>query len=165
MIITKSQRLIIRSGQRTDAEFILTLLNQSSFYEYIGNKGINTHLQAADYIQTEFIDAQQKQGFGPYVVMLADGTAIGIVGLFQRDYLQVPDIGYAFLAQFTGNGYATEACTSLIKLMSNRFPSLAAITTNENKASQQVLNKLAFIKRGDVLTSQNKQPVCVYFNN
>uniref|UniRef100_UPI003392D930 GNAT family N-acetyltransferase n=1 Tax=Shigella sonnei TaxID=624 RepID=UPI003392D930 len=108
MIITKSQRLIIRSGQRTDAEFILTLLNQPSFYENIGNKGINTHLQAADYIQTEFIDAQQKQGFGPYVVMLADGTAIGIVGLFQRDYLQVPDIGYAFLAQFTGNGYATE---------------------------------------------------------
>lgn len=136
MVIMKSQRLIIRSGQLTDSDFILALLNQPSFYENIGDKCIHTTEQASHYIQTAFIDAQQKKGFGPYVVMLADGTAIGMVGLFKRDYLNVPDIGYAFLEQFTGNGYATEACASLIKLMSNRFPSLAAITAKGNTASE-----------------------------
>ncbi|OUS69740.1 hypothetical protein B5G52_16215 [Pseudoalteromonas sp. A601] len=162
MIITKSQRLIIRSGRLTDAEFILTLLNQPSFYENISDKGIHTIEQASHYIQTAFIDAQQKQGFGPYVVMLENGTAIGMVGLFKRGYLNVPDIGYAFLAQFTGNGYATEACNALINLMKKKFPTLAAITATENLASQSVLKKLLFTKLSDVITTKDKQPVSMF---
>ncbi|HEX7918102.1 MAG TPA: GNAT family N-acetyltransferase, partial [Gemmatimonadales bacterium] len=37
-----------------------------------------------------------------------DGAAIGICGLLRRDYLDAPDIGYAFLERFQGQGYASE---------------------------------------------------------
>ncbi|MCQ8878512.1 GNAT family N-acetyltransferase [Pseudoalteromonas shioyasakiensis] len=162
MNIIKSSRLIIRAGLLTDTNFILALLNQPSFYQYIADKGIYTQNQAAEYIQTAFIDAHEKQGFGPYIVTLRDGTPIGMAGLFKRDYLQVPDIGYAFLAQFTGNGYASEACESLMTLMSNRFGVLAAITTKDNCASQQVLHKLTFTKQCELTVSQDRKPVWLY---
>lgn len=158
----KSQRLIMRSGQLSDSSFILTLLNQPSFYENITDKGIYTPEQAQDYIQNTFINSHQINGFGPYIVTLKDSTPIGMVGLFKRDYLHVPDIGYAFLSKYTGKGYATEACEQLIQNVQNRFQTISAITSEDNIASQKILKKLNFSRMTDIIASHDKQPICLY---
>ncbi|MEI8607243.1 GNAT family N-acetyltransferase [Pseudoalteromonas sp. B160] len=85
-----TQRLILRHGQPSDASFILSLLNQPSFYRYIADKGIYTKQQAEDYLQKTFIDGHQQQGFGPYIAANKQGIAMGMVGLFQREALAVP---------------------------------------------------------------------------
>ncbi|KTF16705.1 GNAT family N-acetyltransferase [Pseudoalteromonas sp. H105] len=158
----KSQRLIMRKGQLSDSVFILMLLNQPCFYENIADKGIYTREQAEDYIQNAFINSHQINGFGPYIVTLKDSTPIGMVGLFKRDYLHFPDIGYAFLSQYTGRGYATESCDMLIRHVKNRFKKITAITSTGNTASQRILKKLNFSKVTDVIASSDKQPISLY---
>ncbi|CAM4147753.1 GNAT family N-acetyltransferase [Pseudoalteromonas ostreae] len=59
-----TQRLVLRHCQLSDAPFILSLLNQSSFYRYIADKGIYTQQQAEQYLQKTFIVGHQQQGFG-----------------------------------------------------------------------------------------------------
>jgi RimJ/RimL family protein N-acetyltransferase len=158
----KSQRLIMRTGQLSDSAFILALLNQPSFYENIADKGIYTRDKAEDYIQNAFINSHKINGFGPYIVTLEDSTPIGMVGLFKRDYIHFPDIGYAFLSQYTGKGYATEACEQLLHHVQSRFQMIAAITSTGNSASQQILKKLGFSKAADIIASPDKQPISLY---
>ncbi len=158
----KSQRLLMRTGQLSDSAFILALLNQPSFYKNIADKGIYTPEQAQDYIQNAFINSHKINGFGPYVVTLKDSTPVGMVGLFKRDYLHFPDIGYAFLSQYTGKGYATEACEQLIQNVHNRFERIAAIASKNNIASQKILKKLNFSRMTGIIASPDKQPIYLY---
>jgi RimJ/RimL family protein N-acetyltransferase len=74
-----------------------------------------------------------------------DGAGpVGMCGLIDRDGLDCPDIGYAFLARHSGKGYATEAAGEVLRhgLETLRLPNICAITAPENAASQRVLEKI-----------------------
>ncbi|QMW16591.1 MULTISPECIES: GNAT family N-acetyltransferase [Pseudoalteromonas] len=150
----------LRAGQPGDEQFILSLLNQPSFIKYIGDKQIKTLAQAQHYIQQTFINSHQQFGFGSYVVCLADGTAIGMVGLFQRDALAIPDLGFALLAEYEGQGITTRAAGLLLaKTHVKALRVLVAITSQTNSASQKVLQKLGFEQVGDVIINDDHQPL------
>ena len=54
-------------------------------------------------------------GFGLYLVeSRATGAAMAMCGLLKRDVLDDVDIGYAFLPEFGGQGYAREAATAVL---------------------------------------------------
>ena len=150
-----TQRLILRHGLLSDAPFILSLLNQPSFYRYIADKGIYTEQQAEQYIHQTFIDGHQQQGFGPYIVANKHGVAMGMVGLFQRNALAVPDMGFAFLEQYTGQGFAYEAAAKLLQAYQGKFSQIAAIADAENTASHGLLNKLGFTVCGKAVLNND----------
>jgi [ribosomal protein S5]-alanine N-acetyltransferase len=71
-------------------------------------------------------------------------TPIGIISFLKRNYLERFDIGFAFLPQFNGNGYAYEAAKEIL-LVVNKIPEyypVLATTLPKNISSIKLLNKL-----------------------
>jgi RimJ/RimL family protein N-acetyltransferase len=62
----------------------------------------------------------------------------------------LPDIGFALLAQYYGNGYASEACEALMQYYreTKGFESFAGFTHPKNVASQKLFARLGFVNRG-----------------
>jgi RimJ/RimL family protein N-acetyltransferase len=77
------------------------------------------------------------------VQLKADGTPIGMCGLIKRDALPEVDLGYAFLPQFGGQGYATEAAAAVLEYARTLgIRRVLAITSPGNAASNAVLRKI-----------------------
>jgi RimJ/RimL family protein N-acetyltransferase len=114
MIILETDRLILRQFTTEDAEFILELVNEPSFIQNIGDRGVRTLEDARSYILRVAVASYEKNGFGLYLVELKEsGQAIGMCGLIKRDGLEDVDIGYAFLPKFWSKGYAQEAASAV----------------------------------------------------
>jgi len=140
-------RLRLRMFAERDDEFILRLLNQPSFLRFIGDKKVRTVEDARNYIQTGPVDNYKRYGFGQYLVQLKDSNKpIGMCGLVKRDTLEDPDLGFAFLPEAWGKGYAFEAASAVLAhsrdaLTLNR---VLAIAIPDNEASIKLLNRLGF---------------------
>lgn len=87
--------------------------------------------------------ARHGFGFG-VVVAREDGAALGLCGLTQRDHLDAPDLGFAFLPAHRGQGLAFEAASAVLAHGRTvlRLPRILATTRDENLASQKLLAKL-----------------------
>ncbi|TNI87915.1 GNAT family N-acetyltransferase [Aeromonas sobria] len=144
-----SSRLILRELIVTDAPFILELLNDGDFYRYIGDRGIRTLEQAQEYIQQGPAVSYARYGHGLYLVeRKEDGACLGICGLIKRDTLEQVDIGYAFLPQYRGQGYAIEAAQAALADGKSRLGigQVVAIVTPGNERSIGLLAKLGLVR-------------------
>lgn len=142
-----TDRLVLRKFVAGDAAFILELLNQPSFIQFIGDKGVRTLDDAKNYIATGPIASYQRHGFGLYLVELKDGKVpIGMCGVLKRESLPDPDLGFAFLPEYWGQGYAFEAASAVLKEARDTFKltRILAITNPDNDASIKLLAKLGF---------------------
>lgn len=146
MSIAKTDRLTIRKMTEKDAGFILTLLNEPAFLAFIGDKGVRNLDDATEYLQNKVIKSYRTMGFGPYLVERRPHEPVGICSLKKRPSLELPDIGFAFLKQYRGNGYATEATHAVLHYasVSLGINKLAAIASPDNDASICLLKKVGF---------------------
>ncbi len=97
MIVLETERLTLRWLDIKDAPFILELVNDPAWIQFIGNKGVRTPEDATNYIVNGPIDMYNKLGFGLYLVeRKEDLTPLGMCGLIKRDSLEDVDIGFAF---------------------------------------------------------------------
>ncbi len=147
MKILETERIVLREVTKDDAEFILDLLNQSSFIRYIGDRNVRTIDEARDYIKSRFTESYQKFGFGMWAVELKEtNQPVGICGFVKRDGLPDADIGFAFLPQYERKGYAFESAAAALRYgetVLNLNPVLA-ITSKDNASSGRLLGKLDF---------------------
>ncbi|WP_421290529.1 GNAT family N-acetyltransferase [Aeromonas veronii] len=153
-----SSRLILREMIVTDAPFILELLNDGDFYRYIGDRGIRTLEQAQEYIQQGPAVSYARYGHGLYLVeRKEDGASLGICGLIKRDALEQVDIGYAFLPQYRGQGYAIEAAQAVLVDGKSRLGivQVVAIVTPGNERSIGLLAKLGLVRSRLVKLSED----------
>ena len=145
MNILETDRLILCKLSLDDADFILELLNDPSFLRFIGDKGVKTLADARDYILHGPMDSYDRHGFGLYLTKLKDGDVpIGICGLLKREALEDVDVGFAFLPQFSGKGYATESASTVLAYGRNvlGINRIVAVTSPDNNASINILAKL-----------------------
>ena len=120
--VLQTQRLTLRHFDLNDAAFIVELLNEPSWLQHIGDKGIKTSSDAERYIQDGPLAMYARLGFGLYLVELTDsGEPLGMCGLIKRDTLQDVDLGFAFLSRFWGNGYAYEAAAAVMSYAATRL--------------------------------------------
>lgn len=145
MSVLTTTRLTLAPLAPDDAAFMLELLNDPAWLRFIGDRGVRSVDQARAYIETGSVQSFARHGFGSFLVRLtATGTPLGVCGLYQRDYLPGPDVGFAFLPSSTGRGYAHEATAALMAhgraaLGLTRF---LAICSPDNAASVKLLGKL-----------------------
>ncbi len=147
MNIIETERLILREFTLDDSAFMLNLLNQPSFIQFIGDRGVRTMDDARKMILTRYLEAYTRLGFGIYLTLLKeDQTPIGICGLIKRDELEDVDIGYAFLPQYWSKGYAFESASAVLTYARNvlEIKRVLGITTMDNHSSIRVLEKLGF---------------------
>ena len=143
--ILETNRLMLRELSEEDADFILELLNEADYIIFIGDRGVRTHQNAQTYIKEKIIPSYEKNGFGLYLVeLIDDATPVGVCGLINRDGLPDIDIGYAFLASYRGNGYATEAAFAVMQLGVHTIglERIVGITAVDNQPSINVLEKV-----------------------
>ena len=133
-----------------DAPFIYKLMNSEGWLINIGDRNIKTVEDAEAYLEKNYFTSYEKQGFGPYLVSLKEGTAIGSAGFYKRQNLDHPDIGFAFLEEFTKKGYAFEAASALMKFASEQLgiKKIVGFTLPENTSSIELLKKLKLCEVG-----------------
>ncbi len=121
------------------------MLNEPSFIEYIGDKGVRTVEEANEYLLNGPIDSYKRFGYGLNRVELREtGEPIGMCGLVRRDSLDDADIGFAFLKQHWSKGYARESAEAVLQHARNKLglDRIVAIVTPENRSSIKLLEKI-----------------------
>ncbi len=145
MNVIETNRLTHRKLTLDDAEFILDLLNQPSFIQFIGDRGVRTLEDAREYLSKRLIESYERFGFGLYLTLLKVGQIpIGICGLVKRDSLDDIDIGFAFLPQYWLKGYAFESASAVLTYAKNTLgiKRIVGIATPDNHGSIRVLEKI-----------------------
>ena len=142
-----TERLEIRPTGVEDAQFIFELMNTPKWIQYIGDRQIRTVKDAENYIKNNMIPQLERLGYSNYtVIRKTDNVKIGTCGLYDREGLEGIDLGFAFLPENEGKGYALEASQALVDTAKKQFEIgyLSAITVPDNRASQKLLEKLGF---------------------
>lgn len=165
MKVLETDRLILRRLAPEDAEFILRLLNEPSWLRFIGNKGVRNVEDARSYILKGPVEMYSRLGFGLYLVELKDGgSSIGMCGLIKRDSLEDVDIGFAFLPEYWGRGYAHEAASAVMEYGREvlGLRRLDAITSVDNESSARLLEKLGLRFEGMLKLSDDSEEVRLF---
>lgn len=152
-VVCETQRLIIRQFNLGDTDFIIQLLNDKTFIRFISDKNVRTQEDAVTYLTNGPISGYETQGFGLNLVQLkGEKTPIGMCGLLKRAELDYPDLGYAFLPEFCGKGYATEAAESVLKetMASYSLNTVLAVTYADNLSSNRLLVNVGFSLEGTI---------------
>lgn len=145
MKVLETKRLAIRHMDIDDAPFMLALLNDDAWLRYIGDRGVRTIEDARAYILNGPVDMVARLGFGFHIVELKDTRVpIGICGLAKRDYLDDVDIGFAYLPDYRGAGYAREAAEAVLAHARGvlGLRRIVATTRPDNHDSARLLEKL-----------------------
>ena len=165
MTILETERLSLRKFILDDAEFILTLLNEPAFLRYIGDKKVRSLDDARQYLLNGPVASYERHGFGLLLVELkATQTPIGMCGLLKRAELPDPDIGFALLAAYRGQGFAFEAAEAVLQDAGDRLDlqRILAITTLDNDASIDLLKRLGFRFEKIVSLSPNAEQLRLF---
>jgi RimJ/RimL family protein N-acetyltransferase len=165
ILYLETERLILEKVTFSDAVFIKTLFNDPDCLRFIGDKQIADIPSAERYIETGPLLSYQQHGFGLLkVVKKASRDLVGCCGLLQRDYLPCPDIGFAALPDFRGQGYLYEAASSILQRVKEVgcYPSIEALVDPDNSASIQLLKKLGFTYLREITPAVDGRKTNVY---
>lgn len=146
-MVFETERLVLRRFTTGDTAFIVRLLNEPSFIENIADRGVRTDDDARAYLLDGPLASYEKNGFGLWLVLeRATGEAIGMCGLIRRDVLDDVDVGYAFLPEHWGKGYAAEAVEGTLRHGVERcgLARIVAVVNPGNERSISLLRKLGF---------------------
>jgi RimJ/RimL family protein N-acetyltransferase len=163
----ETDRLIVRLITLDDASFILTLLNEPSFLRYIGDKQVRNLEDARQYILNGPVASYERHGFGLCLMELTEShTPVGMCGILKRDGLPDPDIGFALLPDFWNKGLAFEAATAILQDARERLKlnRILAITSLDNDASINLLERLGFRLERVIKLSADSEPVNLFVN-
>jgi RimJ/RimL family protein N-acetyltransferase len=158
-------RLTLRRLDHADGPFLVTLLNEPSFLEHIGDRGVRNLEDAARYLRDGPFAMYQRYGFGLWhAARRVDGAAVGMCGLLKRDNLPDVDLGYAYLPAYWGLGYAFEAADAVLSLAVRKFglKRVIGVVSQGNAASIRVLEKLGMRFEGMVSMRPDEPEVRLY---
>ncbi|MGO4593610.1 GNAT family N-acetyltransferase [Leifsonia sp. 2TAF2] len=144
-----TDRLILRAAESRDREALLDLFSDPRVNEFVGGAEPREHLD-------ELMPAIPGQRVGFFAVEL-DGDTIGLVTFDPRDAERQghvrskggeAELGYLFLPEAWGHGYATEACAAAMAWFRAAAPQepLVVSTQLANEASLRVIEKLGFVE-------------------
>ncbi len=136
---------MLRRLEFTDAPFVVALLNEPSFLENIGDRGVRNLDDAHRYLRDGPMMMYEKFGFGLWhAARKSDGIAVGMCGLLKRDILPDVDIGYAYFPAHWGQGYAFEAADATVRHAARKFglKRIIGVVSDHNVGSIRVLEKL-----------------------
>ena len=148
-----------------DAPFIHDLLNQPTFLRFIGDREVRTDSDAAGFIESRYRQSYRDHGYGLYVVEAIDTELpMGICGFVRRDSLPAADIGFAFLPEFEGRGYAYEAAAATLRHGHEQLglTKILAIATEDNTRSHRLLIRLGFQRSGAITMPGETQAVALF---
>ena len=143
----KTKRLILNTVTLDHASFLLRIMNTAEWLRYVGDRGLKTEEDARNYIRSRMFPQLEEHGHTSFMITEKhSGDIIGVCGIYVRDGLETPDLGFALLSSHYRKGFGYEAATRLLDFGFNHLglQKILAITHPENRASQNLLKKLNF---------------------
>jgi RimJ/RimL family protein N-acetyltransferase len=141
----ETERLVLRRLTLDDADLMLAVWTDPGFMRNVGDRGVRTLEQAREAMRAGALELYADHGYGPYAMTAKqDGERIGICGLFRRENLEHPDIGFAVLPDYRGRGLAAEAAFAVRDhaLDDLALEDLTAIVSPDNAPSIALIEKL-----------------------
>jgi ribosomal-protein-alanine N-acetyltransferase len=137
----ETARLLLTPLTIDDKDFILELLNTEGWLKFIGDRKVHSQKDAVNYIKKILNNTAITYWVARLKTVL---TPIGIITFIKRDYLEHPDIGFAFLPAYTNNGYAFEATREILSGIKRKADHhyIMATTLPSNTDSIRLLKKL-----------------------
>jgi RimJ/RimL family protein N-acetyltransferase len=146
----KTKRLVLREPEARDRAAVIELFTSPEVGTYIGGPRPREELERA-------VPAVPRARPGLFVVAL-DGAMIGMVTLDRHEAkrpahirpdakgTEETELGYMFLPQTWGHGYAAEACTAVLDWFANARPGEPVVlrTQTANARSMRLAAKLGF---------------------
>lgn len=163
--ILETSRLRLRQFTHDDTAFVIALMNSPGWLRFIGDRNVRTEIAAKHYLDTGPLKSFRERGFGLALVeRKEDGIAVGMCGLLWRKELGNPDIGFAFLAEFGGLGYAFEITTATMRYAREMLgiPEVFAIVQPDNERSIRLLEKLGMHYRKKFRFSDSGEELLLY---
>lgn len=154
----ETRRLILREFEENDFERMFLLDSDPEVMKYIGVPpltDINESKKIIQMTQKQYAD----NGVGRFAVIEKEsGLLIGWCGLKfltqeLNGYKEVHDLGYRFLPEFWGKGYALESAKASLDYGFNelKIDVIYAVVKFENTGSKHILKKLGFEKTGEFM--------------
>ena len=141
----ETRHLLIRRFTLDDAEAYWPLVRLPEVIRYTGEHAQNTLDEVREIITARPLRDYAVHGFGRMAcIEKSSGRLVGFSGLKYLDDLQEVDIGYRFLPDCWGKGYATESSRTLIDdgVCRHGLKRLIGLVQPSNLASARVLGKL-----------------------
>jgi ribosomal-protein-alanine N-acetyltransferase len=161
----ETARLSLRRLCLDDAPFVVALLNEPSFRENIGDRGVRNVEDAHRYLRDGPMAMYARYGYGLWhVARKSDGAGIGMCGLLKRDTLPDADLGYAYFPAHWGQGYALEAAEATLRHGAQTFGlrRVLGVVSAGNKASIRVLEKAGMRFERMHAMDAGEPEVCLY---
>ena len=136
-----TERLSLNLLTIDDFDFVKRLVNTEGWIAFIGDRYVHTNDDAIAYV-TKILNTEN---LFYWVVRTRDNnTPVGIISFMKRNYLENFDIGFAFLPEFNGSGYAYEAAKEVLSMASKTpgYYPVVATTVPQNAKSIKLLTKL-----------------------
>ena len=163
--ILSTERLALYRFNLDDAAFAMALVNDPSFIQYIGDKGVRTLDDAREYLRKGPLASYERHGFGLFKVLRrADAEPVGMCGLLKRDTLDDVDLGYAFLPAFWSNGYALESVAGVLDYgrRQHQLTRVVAIVQTDNLPSIRVLERSRFAFERSIQLDLDAKPLHLF---
>lgn len=151
LVPIETERLIIRPFVMSDAPALFELDKDEKVMQYVGMKPLQTVNQTEEAIQSILFQYEKFNVGRMATIHKESGRLIGWSGLkFNQEevnqHRDFYELGYRFLPEFWGKGFATESAKPFIDIAFEHYQAedLYAYARIENTASIHVLTKLAF---------------------
>lgn len=158
-------RLRLRWLAEDDAGLMLSIWNDPDFIRHVTDRGIRSEAEAAQALREGILKLYAQYGYGPYgIESLEEGVTMGICGLFKRDNLDSPDVGYSLLPDFRGRGYALEAARVVLAHARDDLgcARVLAIVSPQNTPSVRLLEKLGMQFERGLRMPGDEEEVALY---
>jgi RimJ/RimL family protein N-acetyltransferase len=165
--ILATENLRLREFTLNDIDFIIELLNTEGWLKYIGDRHVKTPEQAKNYLENGALKSYATHGFGLSLVeMKKNNTPIGMCGIIRRDNMAIPDIGFALLPAYIGQGFGYEIASATLKHAKHKLllPAICGITLPENTASIRVLEKIGLRFVQSIQAPNSEEVLSLYGN-
>lgn len=143
--VIETRRLLLRRFTVDDAEAYWPLVSDPDVLRYVGEPAITSLDAVRELLENRPLRDYRLYGYGRMACIDRDsGRLIGFSGLKYLDDMDETDIGYRFLPEAWGKGYATESAAAVLAVQSAQLGlrRVIGLVEPDNLASARVLKKL-----------------------
>ena len=140
-----TDRLVLRRFTLDDAAQYLPLVAMPEIIRYTADRPLQSVREAAALLASHPIRDYERFGYGRMAcIEKSSGRLVGFSGLKFLEDMDETDIGYRFLPDCWGKGYATESAAAIMARQPARLglSRIIGLVEPENTGSVRVLEKL-----------------------
>jgi RimJ/RimL family protein N-acetyltransferase len=148
----ETPRLRLRRLRPSDEPDLIALDSDPDVMRYVGSPaGVRRPEETLERVRRRIEADHGPLGFWR-VESRADGAFYGLAALIQMPSGDDIELAYRLMRRAWGGGIASEAAAALVDYAFGTLglPRLVAVTYPENRASQRVLDKLRFMRQGEL---------------